>query len=284
MLLAGIAVLQVFSLFCSVRSLQLADASVVVPYQYTLILWSVLFGWQIFDEVPDAYTMIGAAIIVAAGLYIFWRERAVRIGSAHDRPTAFHARRHRPDADRRVPVLVQRCGRQMAGRDLLGRAAAADPQRHHADPARAVHLARRAGRVHVRAAARPAGAAHRAVDARSRDVLLGGRIPAARRRGDVLSRRADLRDGDLGAVPRGARRLAALERGAGRLPRRRHRAAAVRRHADAAGADRARRQPLLRAADDRDARAARDQRHGADAPRSISARSRSAPSRRRSPG
>ena len=77
-LLAGIAVLQVLSLFCSVRSLQLADASVVVPYQYALILWSVLFGWQIFGEVPDAYTMIGAAIIVAAGLYIFWRERAVR--------------------------------------------------------------------------------------------------------------------------------------------------------------------------------------------------------------
>ena len=49
-----------------------------MPYQYSLILWSVLFGWQVFDEVPDAYTMIGAAIIVAAGLYIFWREQAVR--------------------------------------------------------------------------------------------------------------------------------------------------------------------------------------------------------------
>ena len=78
MLLAGVAILQVVSLFCSVRSLQLADASVVAPYQYSLILWSVLFGWQVFNEVPDAYTMIGAAIIVAAGLYIFWRERAVR--------------------------------------------------------------------------------------------------------------------------------------------------------------------------------------------------------------
>ena len=78
MLLAGIAVLQVVSLFCSVRSLQLADASVVAPYQYSLILWSVLFGWQVFNEVPDAYTMTGAAIIVSAGLYIFWREQVVR--------------------------------------------------------------------------------------------------------------------------------------------------------------------------------------------------------------
>ena len=63
------------SLFCVVRSLKLAAASVVVPYQYTLIVWSVLFGWQMFGELPDAYTIVGAAIIVAAGLYIFWREQ-----------------------------------------------------------------------------------------------------------------------------------------------------------------------------------------------------------------
>ena len=78
LLLAGIGVLQVATLFCVVRALQLADASVVAPYQYALILWSVLFGWQMFGEVPDAYTLIGAAIIMAAGLYIFWRERAGR--------------------------------------------------------------------------------------------------------------------------------------------------------------------------------------------------------------
>jgi len=50
---------------------------VVVPYQYTLIIWSVVFGWQMFGELPDAYTIGGAVIIVAAGLYIFWRERTV---------------------------------------------------------------------------------------------------------------------------------------------------------------------------------------------------------------
>ena len=132
----------------------------VVPYQYTLILWSVLFGWQIFGEVPDAYTMIGAAIIVAAGLYIFWREQvAVRIrrraSEAHDGATVRvrHARRHRLDADRRVPVLAQRRGRQVAGRDLFGRAAAADPQRHDADPARPFIW--RAGRAAFMSAPRP---------------------------------------------------------------------------------------------------------------------------------
>ncbi len=75
LLMAGLGVSSMLSLFCVVRSLKFASASVVVPYQYTLILWSVLFGWSLFGELPDAYTMVGATIIVAAGLYIFWREQ-----------------------------------------------------------------------------------------------------------------------------------------------------------------------------------------------------------------
>ena len=81
--LCGVAVANVAAQFCVIRSLKLASASVVVPYQYTLILWSVLFGWQMFGELPDTYTIVGAAIIVAAGLYIFWREQmAARKASA----------------------------------------------------------------------------------------------------------------------------------------------------------------------------------------------------------
>ena len=74
--MTGLGISSMLSLYCVVRSLKLASASVVVPYQYTLILWSVLFGWQMFGELPDAYTIVGATIIVAAGLYIFWREQA----------------------------------------------------------------------------------------------------------------------------------------------------------------------------------------------------------------
>jgi drug/metabolite transporter (DMT)-like permease len=76
--MAGLGVTSILSMFCVVRSLKLSNASVVAPYQYTLILWSVLFGWQMFGELPDAYTIAGAAIIIGAGLYIFWREQAVR--------------------------------------------------------------------------------------------------------------------------------------------------------------------------------------------------------------
>jgi drug/metabolite transporter (DMT)-like permease len=73
--LSGFGAISIVALFCINRSLKLAPASVVVPYQYTLILWGVLFGWRFFGEVPDIFTLAGAAIIVAAGLYIFWREQ-----------------------------------------------------------------------------------------------------------------------------------------------------------------------------------------------------------------
>jgi drug/metabolite transporter (DMT)-like permease len=75
MFLSGFGVVSIAALFCINRSLKLAPASVVVPYQYSLIVWSVLLGWWVFGEWPDAWTITGGTIIVAAGLYIFWREQ-----------------------------------------------------------------------------------------------------------------------------------------------------------------------------------------------------------------
>jgi drug/metabolite transporter (DMT)-like permease len=71
--LAGI--ISVTALFCVNRSLKLAPASVVVPYQYTMIVWAVMFGFIVFGDVPQPATILGAAIIIGAGLYIFLRER-----------------------------------------------------------------------------------------------------------------------------------------------------------------------------------------------------------------
>ena len=67
--------ISVCALLCVNRSLKLAAASTVVPYQYTMIIWAVMFGYVVFGDVPSLPTALGAAFITAAGLYIFLRER-----------------------------------------------------------------------------------------------------------------------------------------------------------------------------------------------------------------
>jgi drug/metabolite transporter (DMT)-like permease len=75
LMLLGLVAMVAF--VCVNRSLKLAPASVVVPYQYTMIVWAIALGWIVFGDVPDAFTLTGAAIIVGAGLYILWREQIV---------------------------------------------------------------------------------------------------------------------------------------------------------------------------------------------------------------
>jgi drug/metabolite transporter (DMT)-like permease len=55
------------------RSLKLAPASLLAPLQYTLLVWAVVLGWAFFGDFPDAQMLIGAGIIVLAGLFIFHR-------------------------------------------------------------------------------------------------------------------------------------------------------------------------------------------------------------------
>jgi drug/metabolite transporter (DMT)-like permease len=74
-LLVLFGVTAMIALACINHSLKLAPASVVVPYQYTLIIWAILLGYVVFGDVPDAFTIGGAGIIILAGLYIFWREQ-----------------------------------------------------------------------------------------------------------------------------------------------------------------------------------------------------------------
>ena len=52
-----------------------AAASLLAPYNYTLLVWAVLYGWLLFGDIPGGKTIAGTAIIVAAGLYAWHRER-----------------------------------------------------------------------------------------------------------------------------------------------------------------------------------------------------------------
>jgi drug/metabolite transporter (DMT)-like permease len=74
-LFAAAGCVSVAALLCVNRSLKLAPASVVVPYQYSMILWAVMFGYFVFGDVPQVSMIAGAAIIIGAGFYIFLREQ-----------------------------------------------------------------------------------------------------------------------------------------------------------------------------------------------------------------
>ena len=74
------------ALLCVNRSLKLAPASIVVPYQYSMIVWAVMFGYIVFGDVPSVATVAGAAIIIGAGLYIFLRERDLGRGETTVNP------------------------------------------------------------------------------------------------------------------------------------------------------------------------------------------------------
>ena len=55
-----------------------APASTLAPFMYTQIVWMVTLGWLVFADIPTVWTIIGAGIIIASGLYLLYREEVVR--------------------------------------------------------------------------------------------------------------------------------------------------------------------------------------------------------------
>ncbi|MEO1470481.1 MAG: DMT family transporter [Pseudomonadota bacterium] len=66
------------------ESFRHGDAAVIAPFDYVSLLFSLAIGWFVFAEAPAPATYPGAALVVAAGLVILWREQRV------------HRRRHQP--------------------------------------------------------------------------------------------------------------------------------------------------------------------------------------------
>jgi drug/metabolite transporter (DMT)-like permease len=85
MLLALLGVVAMLAHMMINRSLKLADAATVAPLQYTLLLWGIVFGWLFFGEQPKATMLVGAALIIASGLFIFFREQQLKKTNA-DQP------------------------------------------------------------------------------------------------------------------------------------------------------------------------------------------------------
>jgi drug/metabolite transporter (DMT)-like permease len=71
------AALQAGAQFLQLEAFRHAEAVAVVPYRYSSLVWAVLLGYLVWGHLPDATVFLGAATIVASGLYIWHRERRI---------------------------------------------------------------------------------------------------------------------------------------------------------------------------------------------------------------
>ncbi len=97
-LLASLGLIGAVGHYCLARAMTYAAASVISPFNYWQFVGSVAIGYALFGDLPDAWTWMGAAIIIAAGLYIGWSEsRGVRARRLE--PRSEFSSRDRPSRD-----------------------------------------------------------------------------------------------------------------------------------------------------------------------------------------
>jgi drug/metabolite transporter (DMT)-like permease len=77
-LLSSLGILGGVGHYCVARAMMYAPANVISPFMYFQMIGSVLVGWLLFEHLPDAWTWLGAAVLIGSGLYIGWRETRER--------------------------------------------------------------------------------------------------------------------------------------------------------------------------------------------------------------
>jgi drug/metabolite transporter (DMT)-like permease len=64
--------------YALIKAFEATEASVLAPFFYSLLIWATVLGFLVWDELPDAWTVLGAAVMIASGLYILHREQVHR--------------------------------------------------------------------------------------------------------------------------------------------------------------------------------------------------------------
>ena len=86
LLLIAMGVLGLVTQTCYIKGMAIGDAAAMAPIDYTRLIFAVAVGYVLFQEVPNAVTMLGAAIVIASTLYITWREARVNATPSLGRP------------------------------------------------------------------------------------------------------------------------------------------------------------------------------------------------------
>ncbi len=68
----------------SVKTMRVGEIGFVAPFRYTALIWATLLGYLVFGTLPDALTLLGAAVVIGTGIFTLYRERRI----ARDRAQA----------------------------------------------------------------------------------------------------------------------------------------------------------------------------------------------------
>ena len=80
--ITGAAAFLIVGYICAIKVMRVGEISIVAPFRYTSLLWAIILGWLLFGTLPDRWTLLGGAIVVASGIYMLVRERKRRIEQA----------------------------------------------------------------------------------------------------------------------------------------------------------------------------------------------------------
>lgn len=73
-MLAGLGLWAAIAEFAVIKAFETAPGAVVAPFQYSMIVWATFYGFTLFGELPDGWTLLGAAILIGTGLFSYYRD------------------------------------------------------------------------------------------------------------------------------------------------------------------------------------------------------------------
>ena len=74
--------------YCMAKAYCVAQASAIAPFEYTYVLWAIIFGYLFWSEIPRSTTLIGVLVLIGSSLYIWHRERNLQSESPSSEPSA----------------------------------------------------------------------------------------------------------------------------------------------------------------------------------------------------
>lgn len=78
LIMLGAIICGVSGYYAIVQAMRIAETSIIMPFRYMRLIFSMALGMLVFAERPDFWTYVGASIVIGTGVYTFWREQRVR--------------------------------------------------------------------------------------------------------------------------------------------------------------------------------------------------------------